>query len=554
MKRIILLFAVFISGALFAQQTFVNVAPQLGIGGQTGLGHAIGWGDIDGDDDPDLGFSNQEGDGFWFYKNNITGFDNITTSAGLGGLGGNKIIIAEVTGDEYNDLLLRTRSATQYLFESNGDGTFNNITATAGIANAAVYNIADFDNDGLTDLLDIAGSNIAIRYNNGDKTFSSAQVVAPLPDFMGIAVLDYNNDRLPDIYYTTYGDNPNALLKNNGDGTFTDVTTQAGVSYPYAAHGIDVGDYNNDGFVDIYLGSYSSASCKLFQNNGDGTFSDVTTQSGTSGQNDTRTVTFVDYNNDGLPDIFSSHHDFYSYSNTMLKNNGDGTFTDVAPSLGISGEWIGDYFGVGWADYDLDGSMDLFAAGHIDKYNLYKNTNCPGNYLEVDLKGVWSNPNGIGAKSEVWVNGQKISRFMLPDGGQHDGSMLRLHFGLDTTTVVDSLITYWPSGVVNKFYNIAANQLITIHEDEQTTVADSKAVVLKIYPNPAGDFINISMISPVNSNTRVAIYTVDGKMIKTSTNFSEVSKLFVGNIPNGVCVVRITSGNLLATRKIVIHH
>ena len=152
--------SIFVSGAISAQQTFVNVGTSLGIGGQTGLDHAVGWGDIDGDQDPDLGISNQEGDGFWFYQNNLTNFGNITSSAGLSGLGGNKIIIAELTGDEYNDLLLRTRSGTEYLFESNGDGTFNNITTQAGIGNEAIYNIADFNNDGLTDLLDIHGNNI----------------------------------------------------------------------------------------------------------------------------------------------------------------------------------------------------------------------------------------------------------------------------------------------------------------------------------------------------------------------------------------------------------
>ncbi len=553
-KNYLILLFILITPFVNAQQTFVNVASQLGIGGQTGLGHAVGWGDIDGDNDPDLGFSNQEGDGFWFYKNNITSFDNITSSAGLSGLGGNKIIMAELTGDVYNDLLLRTRSATQYLFESNGDGTFNNITAQAGITDAAVYNLADFDNDGLTDLLDIHGNNISIRYNNGDKTFSPAQVVAPLPDFMGIAVLDYNNDWFPDIYYTTYGDNPNALLKNNGDGTFTNVTAEAGVSYPYGAHGVDVGDFNNDGFVDLYLGSYSSAPCKLFKNNGDGTFSDVTAQSGTSGQNDTRTVTFVDFNNDGLLDIFSSHHDFYSYSNTMLKNNGDETFTDVAPSLGISGEWIGDYFGVGWADYNLDGAMDLFAAGHIDKYNLYQNNNCPGNWLEVDLKGVWSNPNGIGARAEAWVNGQRISRFMLPDGGQHDGSMLRLHFGLDNATLIDSLVTYWPSGVVNRSYDITANQLISINEDEQTSIQQTNPILVKLFPIPANNSLSIIIGNSNSLTTQIAVYSTSGQLIKTVKTTQNSLRLNTTHFPDGLYVVRFTSGNKLVRRKILIRH
>jgi len=211
----------------FSQQNFQNKTSSMGIGGQTGLGHAVGWGDIDNDGDPDLAFSNQEGDGFWFYRNDIDEFTDITVSSGLSNLSANKIIICELTGDEFDDLLIRTRSSVQKLFKSNGDGTFTDISVSSGISTAAIYNIADFDNDGLTDLLSVANANYSILYNNGNSTFSTPEVIAPLPDFMGVAVLDYNGDGLIDIYGTTYGANPNQLLQNNGDGSFTDKTTEA---------------------------------------------------------------------------------------------------------------------------------------------------------------------------------------------------------------------------------------------------------------------------------------------------------------------------------------
>ncbi len=107
------------SNIIFAisQQQFQNVTSTNGISGQNGLGHAAGWGDIDNDGDPELAFSNQEGDGFWFYLNEGDGFTNITNSAGLENLSANKIIFCELTGDDYNDLLIRTRSASQKLFK-----------------------------------------------------------------------------------------------------------------------------------------------------------------------------------------------------------------------------------------------------------------------------------------------------------------------------------------------------------------------------------------------------------------------------------------------------
>ncbi len=117
---------------------------------------------------------------------------------------------------------------------------------------------------------------------------------------------------------------------------------------------------------DLYLGGYSSQRCRLYRNNQDGTFTDATSDAGLLGYDDTRTVSFVDYDNDGWLDIFASHHNFYSYSNVMWHNLGDGTFVNVSVALGLSGEWIGDYFGIGWADYNNDGATDLFAAGHIE--------------------------------------------------------------------------------------------------------------------------------------------------------------------------------------------
>jgi len=553
MKKLVIISAITIlicSTSMFAQQTFQNVASSMGIYGQTGLGHGVGWGDIDNDGDPDLGISNQEGDGFWFYLNEGDHFTNITSSAGLSNLGGNKIIIAEMTGDEFNDLVLRTRSGTQFLFESNGDGTFNDITTASGISSAAVYGLADFNNDGTTDLVSVAGDYVSLLYNNGDATFTPAQNIALMPDFMGLATLDYNRDGLMDIYWTTYGDNPNTLLKNNGDGTFTDVTIAAGVSYDQGAHALDVGDYNNDGLIDIYVGSYSNLNCALFANNGDGTFTDVANSTGTFGKHDTRTSTFIDYNNDGWLDIFSSHHDFYTYSNTMLQNNGDNTFTETGVSIGISGEWIGDYFGVGWADYNLDGAVDLFAAGHIDKYQLFKNNNNPGNYLSIYLQGVESNPNGIGTQVDVWVDGNMISRNMLADGGFHDFSDLHLSFGLADATTVDSITIYWPSGIVQEFGTIEANQFITIIEDESVGTETNEPIICYsptiFSPNPTNSFGTLVFSQANESIVNISLINSTGNLVKMLLNEvldkgSHKLNIDVSELQSGIYFIKIVN-------------
>ena len=558
--NILIIIILSVNIAVHGQQVFQNVTSSMGIYGQTGLGHAVGWGDIDNDGDMDLGISNQEGDGFWFYLNEGDHFTDSTAQAGLNGLGANKIIIAEVTGDDYNDLILRTRSNTQYLFKSNGDGTFQNITSSAGIAGAAVYNIADFNNDGLLDLLSVANDNYSILYNNGNAAFQPPQIISPCQSFMGVAVLDYDGDGLMDIYHTTYGDYPNMLLRNNGDGTFTNTTNFAGVGYSQGAHGVDVGDFNNDGWVDIYLGSYSSLTCKLFRNNGDGTFTDVTYSTGTAGHNDTRTVTFVDYNNDGWLDIFSSHHDFYSYSNTMLRNNGDNTFTNVAPQLGLSGEWIGDYFGQGWADYNLDGAMDLFAAGHIDKYRLFKNTNCPGSFIQIRLNGQVSNPNGIGSRIEVWNSGEKISRFVLPSGGLHDFGSLDINVGLNGAYCVDSILVFWPSGIIQKLWNTNGDQFITITENETTEITDKesrRSTHATIQPNPVAHQGSFSFYLPEPEIVHVAIYDLKGEQVKfisrkkLDTGMQQIA-FDVNEIENGIYLIKASGKNVTATEKVMI--
>jgi len=144
--RHVLFFAlVLLAGSGFAQQVFTEVAASMGISGQTGLGHSVAWCDIDNDRDIDVAFSNQDGSGFWLYRNDITSFVNITSTAGLGGLGASRVLWGEVTGDSFSDLILDTGSS-QALYSNEGDNTFTNITSGSGLTGSPVC-IADFYND-----------------------------------------------------------------------------------------------------------------------------------------------------------------------------------------------------------------------------------------------------------------------------------------------------------------------------------------------------------------------------------------------------------------------
>ena len=220
---------------------------------------------------------------------------------------------------------------------------------------------------------------------------------------------------------------------------------------------MDIGDINNDGYIDIYIGGKSFNPGKLFLNNGNGTFTDISTSSGIfTGQTDVdRSATFGDFDNDGWLDLFLC---WKLVPNQLFRNNGNNTFTDVADSLGLTGGSHIDFFGSGWADYNNDCAIDLFAAGHFDPWVLFENQNCLGNGLFVTLEGTNSNFNAIGARGDLWINGQRISRNVLPDPGIQDFSDMKLHFGMDTATTADSLIIYWPSGIVKTYYNINSQQ------------------------------------------------------------------------------------------------
>jgi hypothetical protein len=236
----------------------------------------------------------------------------------------------------------------------------------------------------------------------------------------GVAVFDYNNDGLPDIFFTNGADIPslekngpsyyNRLFRNNGDGTFTDVTEHAGLRGTGYSMGVAAGDYDNDGWVDLYIAGVNRN--QLFHNNGDGTFTDVTAKAGVSGEVPSLgkawavTAGWFDYNNDGLLDLLAVNYIDYNIANAvhchvegfptycspngfrgtpniLYRNNGDGTFTDVSEPSHIS-RYVGKGMGVAFADYDNDGLTDIFVSNDtFPNYLLHNNGD--GTFTDVAM-------------------------------------------------------------------------------------------------------------------------------------------------------------------------
>jgi hypothetical protein len=239
----------------------------------------------------------------------------------------------------------------------------------------------------------------------------------------GGGLLDYNGDGLLDIYLVCYSQTPqsdprsklkDALYRNNGDGTFTDVTERAGINNSMQGMGIASADYNNDGWPDVYITGYGAS--KLYRNNRDGTFTDVTAQAGVNNKQWGASASFFDYDSDGYLDLFVCNYlnfdpegkvpcDFfegrpYCYlskfkgsQSVLYRNNRDGTFTDISAKAGIAVH-RGKGLGVIAFDYNNDGRMDIFQANDTDPNFLFRN-NGDGTFTEVALEaGCALDPNG----------------------------------------------------------------------------------------------------------------------------------------------------------------
>jgi len=248
---------------------------------------------------------------------------------------------------------------------------FRDVARSAGLGRMDIAGgtiVDDFDGDGCLDVVFSSVdycSPLRLYRNRCDGTFEDqTEAAGLLPQLGGLNAVqtDYDNDGRPDIFVMRGGwEVPmrNSLLRNNGDGTFTDVTKVAGLSSgAHATHSAAWADYDNDGWLDLFVGHERTPS-QLFRNRGDGTFEDVSVRAGVSATAFTKGVSWGDYDGDGFPDLYVSN---YSGENFLYHNKGDGTFEEVGAKLGVQKPWLS--FPTWWFDYDNDGRLDLFVASY----------------------------------------------------------------------------------------------------------------------------------------------------------------------------------------------
>jgi enediyne biosynthesis protein E4 len=456
-------------------------------------------------------------------------FRDVAASAGFTVEGwAQGVCVGDYNNDGRPDLLI-TYYGHNRLYRNLGNGKFIDATAEAhlpvtGIRYGAGCTFTDYDRDGWLDLfvanyveLDLAktpkpGEDPAcnwkglavwcgphglkpaqnvLYHNNHDGTFTDvsdkAGILKPGGRFgLGVAAADFDNDGWPDIYVAC-DQTPSLYYHNRHDGTFEERGVEAGVAFNVdgelqSGMGIAIGDYDGDGLLDIAKTNFSGDIPSLFKNQGGGFFEDMAQRAGLGAHHLLGWgIAFVDLDDDGWKDlILANGHvypevehapvgDRYLQKTLLYKNLGNGRFADITDTAGPAMQTARPARGLAVGDVDGDGRPEVVIVNMNEKPSLLKNTGPRGNYLSVSLTGTTSNRSAIGARVTLEAAGHRQTDVVMSGGSYYSQNDLTLYFGLGTAQTVDRIEVRWPSGKVEHWTQVPANQRLRITEGQRAT-------------------------------------------------------------------------------------
>lgn len=584
MKTLLLVFAVcFVAPAMISSQTTFTKVTTGPVVNDGGISFGGMWADYDNDNKVDLFVANMAsapGQRNFLYHNEgngvfikiITG--NIVTDSGksFGGSWG------DYDNDGRIDLYVANyNNQNEFLYHNDGAGIFTKISTGIIVTEGGNSNSCgwiDVNNDGKLDMcVTNYGQRRFLYTNNGDGTFTKITAGAFVNDVSPSISSnwgDYNNDGRADVFVANAGQItwPNFFYRNDGGNNLTKITDlnvsiDTGKSFSGSW-----GDFNNDGYLDLYVANDEFRNSYLYKNNGDATFTRILHGPVATEGFYSACGTWADFNNDGWLDLFISR--WQNQNNYLYFNNGDGTFSKVTTGNIVND--AGNSFGCSTADYDNDGDLDLFVANINNENNfLYRNNATNENtnkWISIKCVGTISNRSAIGARVYVRanINGTPVGqiREVSSQMGYNSQNDARSHFGLGGASVIDTIKVTWPSGSVNTFTNINPNQFVTITENQGMTEITEKKTELasafklyQNYPNPFNPATKINYELRVTNYVKLSVYNSAGRQVAALVNKRQAAGSYVSefdgsNLASGVYFYKLQAGDFSETKKMVL--
>jgi ASPIC and UnbV/FG-GAP-like repeat len=434
----------------------------------------------------------------------------------------------DLDGNGYNDLLYACDGLTFMM--ANADGSAYTEISQPEYIFCQRSNMVDVNNDGLLDAFvchDVAPNVYYLNNGNGTYTYQQGGLGdTPWGGNYGSIWTDYNNDGRVDMFVAKCGASPpDQLHRNNGDGTYAEVGMGLGLADDHQSWSSAWGDLDNDGDMDMLIGSSGSPQHKLMRNDDGLAFVDVTDGSGVDMHNGT-SIEWVahDFDNDGYLDVLGGALGFTSTG--LLHNNGGLSF-GLTSTVAANGPV---------ADLNNDGFLDIVNYGA-----LHMNRGNDNNYLKVLLQGTMSNANGIGARIEVSSPlGTQIRDVKSGDGFRYM-STLTAHFGLGQDQEVEQVVVRWPSGMVDVLQTPDINTTLVIEEGSTGTVRVDEIVgpQILIFPSPARDVVFVRAPG-LAAGDLVRVLDVAGKEHMRARLGD--GRLSIGHLASGVYTVETPSG------------
>ncbi len=455
----------------------------------------------------------------------------------------------------------------------NDGGQFRDVAAEAGIVTHGRYNSqpawADYNRDGHIDLFiavfETEPANFLFK-NNGDGTFSDvadkAYVKEPVKARMA-SWADYNNDSWPDLIVS--GQQGCVLYHNDGQGSFLSATERLRLGNTRDGLGNAWGDFDNDGDQDLFMANDGEVSL-LLVNSGENSFSLGNARFSSGAPSNSISPLWADFNNDGFLDLYVKHYDA---AGTLFLNSKGFSFLNITAESGLRSEPAG--CSSAWGDMDNDGDIDLmvtpYGSGPLFYYENQMNS-LSGNahWLDVTLAGSASNRMGLDSKVRLFVNGKmQVRENKIGEGCFVQNSPV-LHFGLGNAETVDSLIIVWPSGRRQMLTGLAADRKLEIREPGinavRTAPPNTPGLSLANYPNPFNQSTTVEITLPSPDTVRIRIFDLSGRTVYSDS----VSAISAGGfrfvwdgtdllhqpLPSGIFICQIETKRFVKSAKLIL--